>query len=240
MEMIPLSSGKDINDAEWTIMELALPDRKWRYEEPGAKVTAIEDGGIEMRVDKFTLKGLPSINPTDTGKHFYMSKRQFELPASGKAIFSVEMAAQAINADGENYQYGFVNTILQDVEHSTVFDSATTGKRLYTVYEKILIPGLVKPEDAFTYFTEAPFVVISQNLEWHMHSIEFDIDKKSVVWKVDGKRVNVQNGIAEMPKALNIGIGLFTLKPYVNGESISLIGQGMLGRWKNLSIETDN
>lgn len=160
------------------------------------------------------------------------------MPDVGKAIFSVEMSAQAINADGENYQYGFANTIFFDEKHSNVFNSATTGKRLYTVYEKIPIPGLVSPENAFIYFTEAPFTVASQNLEWHTHSIEFNIDKKSVVWKVDGKRVNHQNDLTDMPKSLTIAIGLFTLKPYVNGESASLIGQGMLGRWKNLSFET--
>lgn len=80
MEKIQLTSGKGINDTLWNIMELSFPDRKWRYEEPDAKITAIDDGAVEVRVDKFTRKGLPGIKPTDTGKHFYISKKKLHCP----------------------------------------------------------------------------------------------------------------------------------------------------------------
>lgn len=238
MERVQFMSAGKIDEAEWSIMEIQLPAGRWRYEEPSAQITSLENG-VEIRVDKFALKGLPDINPTDTGKHFYMSKRKFELPVQGTAKLSVDMAAQEINADGQNYQYGFANTILQDAERSLIFDSASTGKRVFSIYEKLFVPGLVKAEDAFTYITEAPFAVITHNLEWHTHSIELDLQRKSAIWQVDGKTINKINGLEEVPQSFHIGFGLFTLVPYVNGLSESLHGQGMLGRWRNLSFVTN-
>lgn len=236
MEKINLTANNGIDDSQWAIMELTLPDRTWKYEEPAAIITPIEDGGVEIKVDRFTLEGLPGINSTDTGKHFYMSKRAFDLKGVTKAKLSVEMAAQAIHADGQNYQYGFVNTILQDADNSLIFDSCTTGKRIFTIYEKLFIPGVVKAEDAFTYSTEAPFVIATHDLDWHTHTIEFDFEKKSVLWMIDEKKINSLNAIEEMPTSFRIGIGLFTIKPYENGKSVSIQGQGMLGRWKNLTL----
>lgn len=218
-------------------MELPLPDGKFRYEEPGAKITILTDDVLEMRVDKFTRKGLPGLQQTDTGKHFYMSNKKFPLPDTGIVRFSADMAAQPIGMDGQNYQDGFSITILMDEKNFLIFDSATTGRRFYSIYEKLVVPGFVRPEDGFTYFTEAPYIAAPHPLEWHTHSVEFNMDAKSVRWLVDGKKINELYLVEQMPETLKVGIGLFTLKPYINGESVSIQGQGMMARWRNIQVD---
>ena len=238
MKKINLTQNGKIDSGEWKIMELPLGDNKvFRHEEPHAQIIGLNDGTLEIVVEQYTQKGLPGLQQTDTGKHFYMSSQSFKLPKTGIARFYSDMAAEPIGMDGQNYQDGFIITILFDENNALIFDSATTGRRFYSIYEKLVIPGLIKPEDAFTYIIEAPYVAAPKPMEWHTHMVEFDMDKKSVKWFVDGHKTNEIFRAEAMPESIKFGIGLFSLKPYINRQSVSIQGQGMKGQWKNIRAE---
>lgn len=148
------------------------------------------------------------------------------------------MAAETLGMNGQNYQDAFVLFNLADFDNAMMYDSVTTGNRFHAIYEKLIIPGKVKPEDSYTFVVDDPYVAAPNPLEWHNHSVVFDIDEKLVTWFVDDRKIFEVLRKEPLPTALQFGIGLFTFKPYINGESVSIQGQGMLGRWKNLKVET--
>jgi hypothetical protein len=42
-----------------------------------------------------------------------------------------------------------------------------------------------------------------------------------------------------IPRELRLGMGLMTLLPIEDGRSVSLRGQGMVGRWRNFTYRVD-
>lgn len=226
-----------LDTTAWRVMGLPLGDGKeYLFKEPNAIITAIEDGGIELRVNKYTLKGLPNNQATDTGKEFYMTKQEIKLPQSGSVTFSVDMAAETLGLNGQDYQDAFAIFNLIDLSTGVVFDGYSTGKRMGSIYERLEIAGAATPVESFTYFVEAPLITAPKPLEWNKHSIVIDVDNKTAVWLVNGKKIYEVPKLGVVPKSVTMGFGLFTFKPYQNGESVSISGQGMLGQWKNFEV----
>jgi hypothetical protein len=152
--------------------------------------------------------------------------------------FSVEMAAENIRGNPDDYRDGVAAFVVQDMETAMIFDSIANGKHGYVVYERLHVPGVTSSEQAFTYVIDSPFVPVdySEPGKYHEYSISLDTSDNSARWFVDKHLVFKACDIPTMPKSVRLGFGLFTLHPIIDGKSCSLRGQGMVGRWRNFKV----
>jgi hypothetical protein len=114
-----------------------------------------------------------------------------------------------------------------------VFDACATSDTVFSIYERLPMPGVEQP---FTYVVEHPLsgIVAAPGLS-HTHTVTLDAGRGTAEWRVDGTLVHHVNGV-EIPAQVNIGVGLFTLHPIVDGKSTSLRGQGMSASFGPISV----
>lgn len=217
----------------WQVLEIPLADGGvWRHEEPTLQ-TSIVDGVIELRVERFE-RSHDTVQIYDNPKHLIISDTKYDVPRGGESVFTVQMAAENIGGDALDYRDGFAAFNVFDLENADIFDHVSTGKRALVVHEHLLVPNVTDPSDAFTWMVEAPLALDEFDpADFHEYAIAFDPAARKVRWFIDDRLVFEARDV-NVPYSLQLGLGLFTLYPLENGRSVSLRGQGMAGRWKNL------
>ncbi len=227
--------GPALREDRWQFLQVPLDDTQtWTYREPDAK-TDVADGGVSVRVDEFT-RSHSQVQILDNPKHLVVSAEEFDLTA-GVRTFSVEMTAENIGSDGEDYRDGFAAFNVLDMASADVFDFIVTSRHAYAIHERLYVPGVVDTARAFTHVVHAPLAGIHIRPDrFHRYAITLDRDHHTVTWYIDDSPVYTARP-QNLPVTVRIGFGLITLHPIAEGLSTSLRGQGLHGHWRNFTID---
>jgi hypothetical protein len=120
-----------------------------------------------------------------------------------------------------------------DMSSGWVFDACATGDTVFSIYERLPVPGVEHP---FTHVVEQPLsgIVAAPGLS-HEYTVTLDAGRGTAEWRIDGTLVHHLHGL-EIPAQVNVGLGIFTLHPIVDGRSTSLRGQGMAASFGPVSV----
>lgn len=228
-------SGTDLDVSRWFFLEYPPgPDGiSWKCEEPNA-CTEVRDGTLSIHIERFE-RAHDQVAIKDNPKHLLLSTETFPVPANATATFSMEMAATSINAAPRDYRDGFASLNVLDMTSGWVFDACATSDTIFSVYERLPMPGVERP---FTYVTENPLadLTVAPGLPHH-YEVALSRRHGAAEWRVDGHLVHHVRG-AEIPAQVSIGLGIFTLHPIVDGKSQSLQGQGLSASFGPVSAST--
>lgn len=228
-------TGAELDPARWQFLEVPLgPDETWRYADPAA-ATVLADGAVSVRIPEFTLSH-PAVQILDNPKHLLVSTEEFDLTA-GPRTFAVEMAAENLGVDGADYRDGFAAFNVLDMATAQVFDAIATGRHAYAIHERLFVPGVVDPADAFTHVVHAPLAGEAVKAgEFQRYSVTIDRAGERVDWRVGDALVYTVRA-ARLPERVRIGFGIITLHPLADGRSTSLRGQGLHARWREFTVD---
>lgn len=221
----------------WAFLEMELPDfGRCRCEEPTAK-TSLDNGILTVRVDEFRRFD-DQVQVFDNPKHMVLSTETFRVPRSGTTAFSVEMAAENVGGDPDDYRDGFVTFNVLDMSTGWVWDHALTSRRSWAIHEHLYVPGFVPYEESLSWIVEnAIHLPGIDGTEFHEFRIEIDAGRGHARWLVDG-RPTFEVAAPIIPERLQIGFGLVTLHQIRHGRSTSLRGQGLAGMFRNVWVPT--
>jgi hypothetical protein len=231
----PKSGSTSSAVLDWNIVETDLPGIGFvRYEEPTAEFTVMGNE-ISLRVERFERSD-GRLQLFDNPKHLMISTRSFELLSGSTTTFSVEMAAENIGGDPDDYRSGFVAFNVVDLESAWVWDHAITSRRAWAIHERLQIPGVVSVEDSMYRVVEDAYHMPELDGErFHDFRIELDAGANRSRWFIDDRKI-YEAASPQFPKRVNVGIGLVTLHQIRNGESRSIRGQGMAARYRNFRV----
>ncbi len=233
-----LASGT-IDASKWKILSFPMGDgNAWTWAEPNARISS-KNGGTALTIDPFTRKH-DKVHMFDDPKQLYGSTRNFPVSKTGKTTFEVDMGAETYRSNAEDIPDAFAGLILMDFSTGMIFDFVTTGRKIGAIYERLLIPGLTDDKTAFTYLVESPFSgVQTAPGKMHHYTVNLDALNKRAEWLVDGKKFFKAESVPSWPNEIQIGFGLFTLKPvHPEKGSVSVHGQGATGVWKDFRYGT--
>jgi hypothetical protein len=227
--------GPALDPAKWAFLEMSLPDfGSCRCEEPGAKTT-VADGAVEVRIEEFQ-RYHDTVQVFDNPKHMVLSSARFELPRDGVATFSVEMMAEDLGGNPDDYRDAFVTFNVLDMASAWVWDHAATSKRAWAIHEHLYLPGVLPFEDSISWIVENANQL--PNLDGNrFHEFRIDLDRGASLarWYVDG-RPTFEVSAPIRCERVQVGFGLVTLHQIRDGRSTSLRGQGLLGRFRNFQV----
>lgn len=225
-------AGTELDSTRWMVMAFPLPDGDvFTCAEPSA-TTELVDGALRLRIDRFE-KSSP-VQIMDNCKHLLVSTSVIELPEDRAITFEADISARTINAHPRDYRDGFVSFVVVDVNTGFVVDFAATSDAVFAIDERLPLPGVATP---YTRIVEDPLVTGSlRSTDGPLHArITIDRARRSVVVRVDDVVIHTASP-ADLPSAVQIGMGIFTLHPIGSDGSRSLHGQGIEGFWSNVRI----
>lgn len=227
-------TNPELDVSRWFFLEYPPgPDgTSWRCEEPGAR-TETGEGRLTIQVQKFE-RANAHVQIMDNPKHLLLSTEPFAVPSTGRTTFSMDMAATSINAAPRDYRDGFASMNVLDLSAGWVFDLCATSDTVFSIYERLPVPGVERP---FTYIVEAPLagIEIAPGLSHH-YQVTLDASRSAAEWRVDGRLVYQALGI-EIPSQVNIGLGMITLHPISGAKSQSLRGQGLTASFGPIAVD---
>jgi len=223
-----------LNPSKWTIASFPSGDGNlWRWEEPGAKIKT-GDGRLEITVNPYT-RFHDQIQIFDNPKHLILGTQCFAVPEKGTISFSCRMAAKTHNGNPDDFKDGFASFNVLDFASGLVFDFIATSAKIGIIYERLLLPGLTTPREAFTEIVEA-----GPNEPGQLSAcrIDYNSEKNRVDYWFNGGKVVSRWDLPAKPRNLFMGMGLITLRMIENGKSTSLKGQGGTGLWSEIRVTT--
>jgi hypothetical protein len=182
-------------------------------------------------IPRFSLRN-DYVQIFDNPKLLYLSTHVWPT-AMGPLTFRTTMTAN-VSGNPDDYRDGFVSLNVLDFATGMLFDVASNGHHLWAVYERLLIPGAITEEQAFTEVIDLG-VDTAPDRE-HEVGIVFDGAAGKVEYLVDGKLCLTREGVPVLPQTLMAGFGIVTLHPIQNGESVSCRGQGAKGSWGSYEV----
>lgn len=219
---------------KWTVAAFPLGNGEfWRWEEPQAEVKT-GDGKLEITVNPYT-RFHNQVQIFDNPKHLILGTQSFKVPEQGRISFSFKMGAITHNGNPDDFREGFASFNVLDFASGMVFDFIATSSRVGVIYERLLMPGITSPQEAFTEIIE-----VAPNRPGALFAgrIDYSVESNRVDFWLNTELVATQSNIPAKPSNLIIGMGLITLKPIENGKSVSLNGQGGTGLWSEIKILT--
>jgi hypothetical protein len=146
---IPLANGGKLNGNEWQLAGVPLGDGNfWMYQDRNAAIEFADDA-IEIHIPRFSAHH-DQVQIFDNPKQLYLTKSGYEPGPDGILAFSCGMKASIIKGDSGNYHDGFCAFNVLDFESAIVFDIVSNGRKTWAIYERLLIPGVTTPQEAFT------------------------------------------------------------------------------------------
>ena len=232
-------SGPELDENLWLPVHMPSPEGKLvRCEEPCADTT-VRGGTLQIRVENFERKNDRS-QELDNAKHVLVSTRRFPISPLGETVFSVEMNAEVLHDVNRSFRHGFSAFNVIDVEQTgTVFDHLATDRGTRAVWEQLRIPGFIEAAEPFVWLVESPSLDDLDFSDYHGYSVVLNSAEGRATWLVDDVTVFEAHGVS-VPPAVQIGLGLMTLVPIANARSTSLLGQGVVARWRRLRVTYDN
>jgi len=221
MELYNNFSSARLDAERWQVGAIPLGDGEyWHYRDDNAKV---ECGGGHCRIEipRFSMHH-DQVQILDNPKYLYMAT--YSWPTSyGVAVFKTRLAGQ-VTGDPDDYRDGFASFNVLDLNTGMVFDIATNGTHVWAIYERLLIPGVTTPGEAFTEAIDLK--VETEPLREHVLQVTYDRAGGRVHYAVDGRERAMRENLPVVVQQLTAGFGLITLQPITDGKSISCKGQG--------------
>lgn len=195
----------------------------WHWAEPGAKAST-KEGVLELAVPRFT-RSHDQVQIFDNPKHLLACARQIPVPKEGLVV-ETTLGATMHGASSAAWGHGFASFNLMDFAGGYVLDGLANGARTAILFERLHIPGVIPPEQAFTAIADGP-----ASAPGRMHKLRFQVEPqaKRIQGWIDGQPVLDWRN-APAIASFTPGFGLITLAPITGGRSVSLHGQGCTGR----------
>lgn len=230
----PVKSG-NFNHHLWTPAGVPLGGEDfWMYQDKNAEISY---PGEMMHVDinRFSLSH-DQVQMFDNPKHLYLTKDSYKPGESARLAFSCLMRSNIHNGDIDDYRDGFGAFNVLDFNSGMVFDIISNGEKLWVIYERLLIPGLVSEKDAFT-------DVIPIDRRTHpdeiLHcAVIYDQAALRAKYYIDFDLVHESPQVPVEVNMLQTGFGFITLHEIENGKSISCRQQGGRGLWGDFRVYT--
>lgn len=221
-------TSERLDPGRWTVMSIAGADgRIHEYLDRNAQVRT-GDGRLRMTVNPFTR--FHDADPRqNNAKVMYRSVHRFGIPAAGSLTFEVPMAVQTFGQIPYDLLDAFGTVNLFDLETGVVLNAAATNDTVYAVVERLVLPGVSRPEDHFIH--RVVLDVATEPGRVHDYAIAYDADAAQVVFRVDG-RPAYWTKLPVPVTGFHAGMALFSardLARYTRAEREH--GQGATGHW---------
>jgi hypothetical protein len=215
----------------WQVAGVPLGDGAfWMYQDANARVSC-SDNRCTISIQQFS-RHHDTVQIFDNPKQLYLSTHAWAT-GGGPLTFATTMAANC-TGDAADYRDGFASVNVLDFASGMVFDIASSGRRLWAIYERLLIPGVTTEDEAFTEVVDLQ-VDTAPDRE-HEVAVIVDSAAGRVDYLVDGEPRLTRENLPATPESLVAGFGLITLHPIENGRSVSCRGQGGEGRWGPFTV----
>jgi hypothetical protein len=230
---LPLSDDGELNINDWAPSGVPLGgDKFWMYQDRNARIS-FPGEMMHIDIDRFSLAH-DQVQIFDNPKHLYLTKEHFRPGNSGKLTFSCLMKSHILEGNPKDYRDGFGSFNVLDFNSGMVFDIISNGAKLWIIYERLLIPGVIDEKDAFTH-------VIPINRPTHANellqcSIVFDRESGTAKYYIDFDLIYESPELPVEVETLQGGFGFITLHMIENGKSTSCRGQGGRGLWGDFRV----
>lgn len=232
-EKIEIAKNGKLNDNNWQIAGIPLEDSKFfMYEDKAAKIT-IKDGDIEIDIPKFT-HAHDQVQIFDNPKQLYLARSGYQPGPTGLLAFSCRMKARITGGNPRDFRDGFGAFNVLDFSTGMVFDIVSNGSQIWAIYERLLIPGLVEENQAFTKVINIDYP--TSPAESLNCLIVYNQNTNQTGFYIGDKLIYEANSIPVKIENLFMGFGLITLHPIVEGRSVSCRGQGGAGVWGDFAV----
>lgn len=224
-----------LDAARWTVMSIAGSDgQTHQYQDRNAQVRT-GDGRLQLTVNPFTR-----FHDTDprqnNAKQMYRSVRRFAVPEAGPLTFEVDMAVRTYGQVPYDLLDAFGTINLFDLETGVVLNAAATNDTVYAVVERLVLPGVTRPDDHFIH--RVVLDVPTEPGREHGYAINYRAETSEVEFHVDG-RLAYWTRLPVPVKGFTAGMALFSardLSRYTRAQREH--GQGATGRWGQWRITT--
>jgi len=225
-----LAASSELNEQAWTVAGVPLGNGNfWMYRDNNAKVS-FGDNSVMLDIRPFSLNH-DQVQIFDNPKMLYLTKNSFGPGRQSKIGFSCRMSGQIVNGDTADYRDGFAAFNVLDFSTGMVFDMVTNGHKIWAIYERLFMPGVTTPEQAFTNMIRIDKPTSSDNeLEC---AIEYDRAGDTAKYYLNRQLVYQADDLPVKIDSLHTGFGIITLHPIENGRSVSCKGQGGIGSWSD-------
>ena len=225
----------EVDPDRWRIMSIAGADGQTHlYRDRNAQVRT-GDGKLTLAVNPFTR-----FHDTDprqnNAKQMYRSVRRFAAPSEGWLNFEVEMGVRTHGQIPYDLLDAFGTVNLFDLETGVVLNAAATNDTLYAVVERLVLPGVSRPEEHYIHR-----VVLNLPTEpgrEHEYAIRYQAATSDVEFHVDG-RLAYWTRLPVPVTGFTAGMALFSardLSRYTRAQREH--GQGATGWWGPWRIST--
>jgi hypothetical protein len=218
-----------------------LPDGSfWRYREPDATVVVEHD---KLRVTAVPLTRFhDSVQVLDNAKNMYFSKARVLTPDSGEVSVELGMRARVIKGRDQDLYSGFASLNLLDFTTGLALDWFVANRTAATVYGRLRFPGVPaadsdNPERPryFCLFNQ-PDAVVTQPGEWHRYRVAYDKSAATVRFFFDGVEVDTYHDVPVAMDQFLVALGIMTEKPLGEQGSVSLVGQGVIAEYTEVTV----
>ena len=228
-------SGPDLDDALWAPARLPLPGGEEHVPvDPNAGVV-VGEGEVRVTIPRFSLSH-DTFQAADSPKYLVFSTHEYELPPDRPATFAVDLAAENIGGEPEDFRRAMAAFHVFDLAvTSRVFAVCGTSTRVVALHEQLGLGGGAASEP-FYHVVESPYEDFDDDFT-RLRECELTLDRSEsrATWRVDGHTVYEAHGTV-IPEHARIGFGIWTMVPIRDGRSRSLDGQGMSVRWRRFRV----
>jgi hypothetical protein len=233
IQKIDIANGARLNDNFWQVAGIPLGDGKfYMYEDKNAKIK-IGYSKIDIDIPRFTHSH-DQVQIFDNPKQLFLIKAGIEPGPEGLLAFSCKMKANITGNNPQEFRDGFCAFNVLDFSTGMVFDIVSNGSQIWAIYERLLIPGLVEENQAFTKVVNIDYPTSpDDNLECQ---VVYNQKADQTSFYIGNKLIYEANNIPVKVERLFMGFGLITLHPIVDGKSVSCRGQGGTGVWSDFAV----
>jgi len=228
-------SGPDLDEALWAPARLPLPSGEEHVPvDPNAEVV-VGEGEVRVTIPRFSLSH-DTFQAADSPKYLVFSTNEYELPPDRPATFAVDLAAENIGGEPEDFRRAMAAFHVFDLAvTSRVFAVCGTSTRVVALHEQLGLGGGAASEP-FYHVVESPYEDFDDDFT-RLRDCQLTIDRSEsrATWRVDGHTVYEAHGTV-IPEHARIGFGIWTMVPIRDGRSRSLAGQGMSVRWRRFRV----
>jgi hypothetical protein len=224
-------------ESQWGFGGFPTPDGFWEYREPGA-IVIVRDGKLRVTVEKLTRSN-GQMQFLDNAKHMYWSKEVVSCPDDCVVTVDLDITAYGHHTTPGDLYDGFVSVNLLDFANGAAINFFVSQDRLATVYARLPFPGVPEPVEEGS----ARYFCLFKEMEHpggpgrpHSYRIVYDKAARTLDWLVDGRQVNSEANVPFAMDSFLVALGIMTERDIVNGESVSLHGQGVTGEWSPVTI----
>jgi hypothetical protein len=230
---IDIAQGNLLNDKSWQIAGIPLGNGKYfMYEDSNAKI-ALGENEITIDIPKFT-HAHGQVQIFDNPKQLYLTKDGFQPGPEGIAAFSCKMKASIKGGNLNDFRDGFCAFNVLDFSTGMVFDIVSNGTQVWVIYERLLIPGLIEENQAFTKVINIDYPTSPRDFLDCL--IVYNQKNNHAGFYIGGRLIYEANNIPVRIENLFVGFGLITLHPIIDGKSVSCKGQGGTGTWGDFLV----